>query len=152
MKLYAARTSLPAITLLVSLCVFPAFAQERWTGRYEFDESGGKTAGGAVITVNHEIEIIETDDGLIAMIRSQGFQTSRDLVCKARIDGQKLLIYFESYGENNVLATYQEGDLLLTLERGKDRLLTHWGMFQPVTDANRKSGKVYFQKVKMIEE
>lgn len=146
------RSDFLKFAILILLCASPAFAQERWTGRYEFEESGGKTSGGTAVVVSHEIEVFETDDGLIAMIKSQGFQTSRDLVCKARIEGAKMLLFFESYGEDNVLATYKDGELLLTLERKKDELLTHWGAFQPVTGNYAKSGKVYFQKVKTVEE
>ncbi len=146
------RTAILKFAILALLCAVPAFAQERWTGRYEFEESGGKTPGGTAVTVNHEIEIFETDDGLVAMIKSQGFQTSRDLVCRARVEGDKLLVFFGSYGEDNVLATYKDGELLLTLERKKDELLTHWGAFQPVTGNYGKSGKVYFRKLKTVEE
>jgi hypothetical protein len=35
----------------------------------------------------------------------------------AKIIGDKLLIYFESYGENNKFETYEQGDLLLNLEK-----------------------------------
>ena len=66
------------------------------------------------------------------------------------MDGNKLLIYFSNYGENNLFETYEQGDLLLTLEsktvKGKTEILTFWGKFQPVVPKNEKTGKVYFQK------
>jgi Family of unknown function (DUF5991) len=87
---------------------------------------------------------------LIAMIQSNGYQTSRDLVATAKIEGSKLLVYFNSYGENNVFETYKKGDLLFTLEqktvKGELNILTYWDKFQPVVPKNEKSGKVYFQK------
>jgi hypothetical protein len=123
-------------------------AQDRWTGIYEFDEDGGKTAGGTRVTVHHEIRILDSGEGLIAMIKSQGYQTSRDLVCTAKIEGSKLKIYLGDYGEDNVFETYQRGELLLTLERkaekGKTMLLTHWGAFKPIVPSNERSGRVYF--------
>ncbi|MBK8151512.1 MAG: hypothetical protein IPK58_25785 [Acidobacteria bacterium] len=142
----------PILFLLLTVFATAAFAQERWTGRYEFEELGGKTSGGTAIIVNHEIEITDSDDGLIALIRGTGFQTSRDLVGNARVEGEKLLIYFNSYNEDNVLEPYAEGDLLLTLERRKGELLTFWGKYLPVVQKNEKTGKVYFTKVKIVEE
>lgn len=126
-------------------------AQSEWLGTYQFDEDGGKTAGGTAIFVTHQIDILEGDDGLIAMIQSNGYQTSRDLVGTTKIQGDKLLIHFDSYGENNVFETYKKGDLLFTLERkpvkGKTEILTFWDKFQPVVPKNEKGGKVYFQKI-----
>lgn len=127
-----------------------AHAQTNWAGVYEFDEDGGKTTGGTVVFINHQIEVRKTDDGLVAFVRSNGFQTSKDLICTAKADGNKLLVYFESYGEDNLFESYTEGDLLLTLEmktaKGKTEILTYWNKFQPVVPANEKSGKVYFRK------
>ena len=127
-----------------------AAAQKEWVGTYTFDEDGGKNAGGTVIFIAHQMTVMETDDGLIAQLESNGYQTSKDLNCKAKINGNKLEIYFDGYGENNVFETYEKGDLLLTLERriakGKPELLTFWGKFTPIVPKNEKSGKAYFVK------
>jgi hypothetical protein len=132
-----------------------AYAQNDWAGIYEFDEDGGKTAGGTVIFISHQLEIRETDDGLMAFIQSNGYQTSKDLVCTAKIEGAKLLIYFESYGENNSFESYEEGDLLFSLEKqtvkGKTSIVTNWNKFLPVVPKNEKSGKVYFKKVEKVK-
>ena len=137
--------------LLIALAV-SALGQERWTGSYEFEEDGGKTSGGSAIVVVHEIDIIETDDGLIAEVRANGFQTSRALVAKVRFEGEKALLYFESYGDSNMLETFKEGELLLTLERKGDQILTTWGAYLPASDKFKKPGKVYFRKLKKVEE
>ncbi len=136
------------IFLLLIAGAFAAAAQSEWI---EFSEDGGRTVGGTAIFVQHELKIVESDDGLVAMLQSNGYQTSKDIVAKARAEGARLILYFESYGENNVFETYAPGDLLLTLERktvkGKSELLTHWNKFLPVVPKNEKSGKVYFKKV-----
>ncbi len=138
-----------SILFLLVFC-WPANAQKEWLGSYSFDEDGGKNAGGATIFIAHQIDIKEAEDGLIALIQSNGYQTSKDLICTTKIEGAKLLIYFDSYGENNLFEPYEKGDLLLTLERktvkGKTEILTFWGKFQPVVPKNEKTGKVYFQK------
>ena len=139
-------------SLFLMLFCTAANAQKEWLGSYTFDEDGGKNAGGSAIFIAHQIDVREADDGLIAMIQSNGYQTSKDLICTTKIDGNKLLIYFDSYGENNLFEPYEKGDLLLTLERrtvkGKTELLTFWAKFTPIVTKNEKTGKVYFIKNK----
>ena len=139
-----------AIVCLMLLAAVSAAAQDVWVGQYSFDEDGGRNAGGTPIFIAHELNVVKTDDGLIATLQSNGYQTSKDLNCKAKINGNKLEIYFDSYGENNVFEPYKPGDLLLTLEhrtgKGKVDMLTFWGKFTPIVPKNEKTGKVYFVK------
>lgn len=125
-------------------------AQSSWVGTYEFDEDGGKTAGGTVIFISHRLEIKKSENGLLATLQSNGYQTSKDLIGTAKTNGDKLSIYFAGYGENNVFDTFEPGDLLLTLERrtvkNKPEILTFWNKFLPVVPKNEKSGKIYFVK------
>ncbi|MGC2238326.1 MAG: DUF5991 domain-containing protein [Pyrinomonadaceae bacterium] len=141
--------------LFLAFCA-SVYAQNEWAGTYEFNEDGGMTAGGTAIFIHHQMQIKETDDGLVAFIHSDGYQTSKDLVCTAKIEGAKLLIYFESYGENNMFESFEEGDLLLTLEKqtvkGKTSILTHWNKFQPIVPKNEKSGVIYFKKFEKLRE
>lgn len=136
----------------VFIFIFSSFlnAQTSWTGNYQFDEDGGRNVGGTKIFVTHQLEIKETGDRLLATLQSNGYQTSVDLVGTVKADGEKLMIYFDSYGENNMFENYERGDLLLTLEKktlkGKTEILTFWNKFQPIVPKNEKSGKVYFRK------
>ena len=129
-----------------------AAAQADWKGSYSFYENGGKNAGGAVILITHELSIFEGGDGLAATLESNGYQTAAELICSAKVEGSKLLIYFQNYGETNMFEPYQPGDLLFTLEKttlkGKPASLTHWGKFTPSIPKNEKSGKIYFEKTK----
>lgn len=145
-----------AISLAFALVLASvSLAQSDWAGTYSFEEDGGKNAGGTVIFIGHELVVMETDDGLRATLQSNGYQTSKDLICTAKVKGAKLEIYFENYGENNVFETYSPGDLLLTLEKrslkGKTELLTWWGKFTPIVPEKPKTGKVFFVKAKKIE-
>ncbi len=130
-------------------------AQGDWVGTYTFDEDGGRNAGGTPIFIVHELFVMETDDGLRATLKSNGYQTSKDLNCTAKVKGSKLEIYFESYGEDNVFETYAPGDLLLTLEKktgkGKSELLTWWGKFTPIVPEKPKTGRVFFTRSTKIE-
>lgn len=136
-----------AIIFIITLAVcFTANAQNDWTGIYEFNENGGKTSGGTPIQIYHTIEVRESADGLMATIKSDGFQTSAHLICTTKTENNKLHFYFADYGEENLFENYKEGDLLLSLERKNDQILTHWGKFQPKIESNNKSGKIYFKK------
>lgn len=138
--------------IVLGLLVFSmhANAQNDWKGLYSFDENGGKNAGGTTIFISHELNIFDGGDGLAATLQSNGYQTSSDLICSVKTAGPKLMIYFESYGENNMFEPYKPGDLLLTLERraekGKPVILTYWGKFTPAIPKNEKTGKIYFQR------
>jgi hypothetical protein len=147
MRKTARLLQIAAVSISVSIAVA---AQADWKGSYYFGEDGGKNAGGIAVLISHELEIFDGDEGLAATLESNGYQTSSELICTAKVVGAKLLIYFQGYGENNMFEPYKQGDLLLTLERktekGKTVLLTHWGKFTPAIPRNQKSGKVYFEK------
>jgi hypothetical protein len=125
-------------------------AQISWAGNYVFSENGGKTVGGTAIFITHEMDISDDHGSLTITIQSNGYQTSRDLVGTAKVEGGRLNIYFESYGENNTFEPYEQGDLLFSLEKktikGKTELLTFWGKFTPTVPKNEKTGMVYFKK------
>ena len=135
------------ISVLVPIALY---AQSDWKGSYSFSENGGRTAGGTAILITHELEIFEGGDGLAATLESNGYQTSTELVCSAKVEGSRLTIIFENYGENNIFEPYKQGDVLLTLERkvekGKPAIFTYWGKFTPSVPKNEKSGKLYFEK------
>ena len=144
------------VSLVLAFVISTAsFGQSEWVGTYTYDEDGGKNAGGTPIFIVHEITVLQTDDGLRATLQSNGYQTSKDLICTAKVKASKLEVYFESYGENNIFETYSPGDLLLTLEnktaKGKSELLTWWGKFTPIIPEKPKTGKVFFTRSKKIE-
>jgi hypothetical protein len=136
------------IFLLVTVAAVSA--QTPWAGNYVFSENGGRTAGGTAIFITHEMDVSDDHGSLTITIQSNGYQTSRDLVGTAKVEGGRLNIYFESYGENNTFEPYEQGDLLFSLEKktvkSKTELLTFWGKFTPIISKNEKTGKVYFKK------
>ena len=138
----------------VFLFAAAAFAQSQWAGSYTYEENGGRTAGGTAIFITHDLNVSDGGDGLTATLDANGYQTSKDLLCTAKEVGAKLMIYFDSYGENNVFESYSKGDLLLTLERkkikGKDVILTYWSKYTSITEEKPVSGKVRFVKSESI--
>jgi hypothetical protein len=146
------RVLLTAFALF--LFVAAARAQSPWAGSYTYEENGGRTAGGTGIFITHELNVLDGGDGLTATIQANGYQTSKDLMCIAKAEGTKLMIYIEGYGENNVFESYSKGDLLLTLERkkikGKDVIVTYWGKYTSITEEKPVNGKVRFVKSESI--
>lgn len=145
---FALRTI--AALAFVFICSAAVFAQSPWIGIYEFVEDGGKTAGGTGIVISHEIQIMDSDKGLVATVKSNGFQTSVDILCLVKIQGNKAILNFEGYGDDNVFENFSRGDLMLTLEQKGKSTLTHWGKFRPSIEKHEKSGKVYF--VRSVEK
>ncbi|MDQ3802752.1 MAG: DUF5991 domain-containing protein [Acidobacteriota bacterium] len=103
------------------------------------------------MAVEHTLVVYRRGGNLIADLDAAGFQTSVSLRCEAKVEGDRINFYFRSYREDNASEPYREGQLLLSLERdktrGRPRLLTHWGAYQPAFGAGR-SGRVSFRKTK----
>jgi hypothetical protein len=122
-----------------------AYAQASWAGNYVFIEGGGKDSGCTPFLTTHKMEISGQDGDLTVTILTNGY---RDLVGTAKIEGGRLNIYFERYGENNYYKPYERGDLLLSLGKKtvKGKMRTFWSKFTPLYPENEKTGKVYFKK------
>jgi len=143
---FASRTI--AALAFVFICSAVAFAQSPLLGIYEFTEDCGKTAGGTGIVINHELQIMDSDKGLVATLKSVGYQTSVDILCLVKVEGNKATLFFEGYGDDNVFENYSKGQVILSLEdKGKSSIVTHWGKFKPSVPKNEKTGKVYFVRV-----
>ena len=138
---------IPLIALFVFASVIVVSAQSPWLGTYEFTEDGGKNAGGSSIVVTHQVDVLNSDKGLVATVKSNGYQTAVDVLCLVKVKGNKAMFYFEGYGDDNMFENYSKGQLMFTLEKGKSDLLTHWGVFKPIVPKNERPGKVYFAKV-----
>lgn len=149
MKTLTKSISLTFLVLVFGLCI--SAQTFSWAGTYKFGESGGKTAGGSVIFIEHTLKITEKDGKLDAHFFSQGFQTARDVYADGKVDGDKLLLYYRDEGEENFTSDYKKGELLLTLERkevdGKTKILTYWSAFGPAIEKNEKDGQIYFERV-----
>ena len=139
-----------ALLLTLSFTLF-VNAQTDWLGEYEFDEDGGKTAGGSKIYIAHTLHISSYPKNTYKLVlKSQGFQTSIDILAIGKPVGNKLNVYYTSKREDHSTGEYQKDDLLFTFEKkeidGKTKILTYWEKFQPILEQNEKSGEIYFEK------
>jgi hypothetical protein len=143
--------------LLLVVCVWPSSkvargqAADAWVGEYSFGEDGGRTAGGSVIYVVHQLTVSREGGALRARLESNGYQTYAAFECEARVEAGRLKIFFTRHAEENVFmrGDYRPGDLLLSLARTgagrRARLLTYWGKFRPQFGRPRQ-GRVYFRR------
>lgn len=113
-----------------------------WRGEYGFAETGGKNTG---MVIDYSITVREADGALAADIDADGFQTSMRLACTVKAAGNKIQLFFKNYREDNLLDIFKPGELLLSLEMVKGKILTYWAAITPQLIAY-KSGKVYFVK------
>lgn len=149
------------LLVVVALTVAPATAQRAtreggnpgvaqaadsrtsWEGSYLFQEGEGGQF------VEHTIKVYRVGEELVADLDAAGFQTAVSLRCDAKVEGEKLNLYFHSYREENVGEPYRKGQLLLSLEKAgpgrRVRLLTRWGAYRPVFRRPKSPG-VYFKK------
>ena len=63
------------VSLVIAFMVSTAsFGQSDWAGTYTFEEDGGKNAGGTPIFIMHELNVLQTDDGLRETNQRNGYQ------------------------------------------------------------------------------
>ena len=127
----AAGSALAAATLTLTS---PAAAQGRpsaaalsWYGTYTAQEMVERGQGALYAPVDYRLTV--TNNG--CRLRAQGVMTDYDIRCTARINGQSLIIGFQSFGDGSMrnqydVAPYRRGEALFTLTRNGRALRTTW--------------------------
>jgi hypothetical protein len=119
-----------------------------WAGEYRYVESGGRTAGGSRIAVEHRLVLAATDRGPRCTLASHGFQTDDEIECTFDLADRIAAIRFGRFvrgGPAPGVERYGPGDTLFTLERTRrssSPLVTHWQRFRP--DRARAARGAYF--------
>jgi hypothetical protein len=113
-----------------------------WQGDYSFGEVGGKNTG---MVIQYSLKIYTANKMLLADIDADGFQTQLRITCSSKIEGNRIHIYFKNYRQENLFEIYKPGELLLSMERKRGKILTYWQALKPQLIAYR-NGRVYFQR------
>src|ERR1051325_1968892 len=113
-----------------------------WEGEYLFAETGGRNTG---LMIEYSIKVYRKGGVLLADVDADGHQTETRLSGDAKVEGNRLTLYFRAYRPENLFDLYKPGDLLLSLERRHGKLLTYWGAMHPQL-TSYKNGRIYFQK------
>ena len=147
---------IPFLFLLLFLFAqLATFAQTKdsWNGTYSFLE-GVPRGNGNVGNVSHSITIYQSGKNLVANLEASGWQIEESLKCTTKIVGNRINLYFKSYGNTGgePMQRYKKGALLLSLVRSGNKILTYWGAYKPMALKNGKSGKVYFKEGDLEEQ
>jgi hypothetical protein len=120
---------------------------DSWIGKYSFFEFvPPHEVIGSSMMWNYDIYLYEMDNLYYALVFIDGFQTC--VRAKATVVGndESINVVFELYLPGNLYEANRKGDILLTLERSDDEMLTYWGIIEAVVSDNQVSGEVYFVK------
>lgn len=113
---------------------------ESWVGNYIFSEYAPPDQN-----MFYTISIYKENNEYYSKINIDGFQTIVRLQAKVSGDEKTIELLFASYLPDNQFEPYDEGDILLSLEKRDSDIYTLWGKIQPMIESNKKSGKVYFK-------
>jgi len=122
----------------------PADALGTWVGDYNYEELLGAGDNGAdESSINYHITISPGDSGYEALISLDGFQTQQNLLATVQGDADQISLVFAGYTGDNLWQPYNPGDVLLTLARNGEDILTTWGALTPQLEQNQAPG-LYF--------
>lgn len=135
------------ILLLLSGCSSSADSSSEdalaiWGGEYIFNEFASPN-----INMDYDVVINKNENRYIATIYIDGFQTMTRVQANVEGDGQSIRLLFDQYLPDNMGATYEVNETLLSFTREDSGISTTWGAIVPVVLENQQDGKMYFEKV-----
>ncbi len=113
---------------------------QSWIGNYTFSEYASPDQN-----MFYTISIFKDLNDYYAKISIDGFQTILRLQAKVIGDEKSIKLVFNEYLPDNQFEPYNEGDILLSFEKGDSEIYTTWGEIQPMLESNNKSSEVYFK-------
>lgn len=121
------RTIIALAAVATALASTPAAAQSRWDGRYVYEESAGRTAGGTGIVVTWTLTI---GPGL-CRLTAEGFQTNDSYRCGTTAQGNRLAVRWIANSDGSLrnaygIVRYRPNQPLFTLTRSPRGLTTIW--------------------------
>jgi len=149
-----AMTNIRTTAVLLLAWALPLCASAAgWSGRYVYEATYGRSAGGSPIAEAYEITVRE-EAPQACRISISGFQIDETLLCSLEPAPDRLTLRFLSYESGATrnrydVEVYRAGEPLLALQRreardGAGRLVTHWFALQGLDGVARKPG-VHFR-------
>ena len=120
---------------------FSSSNPKSWAGSYDFYEFTPPHANWV-----YDVRVYEEGGYYYADVNIDGFQTMTRLKAKVQGNSKSIDLVFDSYLPNNMFELYKKGDILFTLKKEGNMILTYWGKLEAMLSDNQKSGKVYFIK------
>ena len=136
--------------MMLSLCTACSHDPLKgWVGAYLFEEVSPQDPDMMTATaMEHKIEIYEENGEYFATINIDGFQTMENVKAKVSGDQKSIDLIFDEYLPDSIeyeYGRYEQGDILLSLERGDSKLITHWGEMTPKLTQNSPATGEYFE-------
>jgi len=150
-RLGAAVASLCLIsctTTLPQAPMGPADPLRGWVGDYHFEELlGVGEEDDNEASINYHITVANEAEEYLAVVTMDGFQTQQSLKATVQGDPNWIMLVFSSYTGDNLWEPYKSGEVLLTLTRKGDNLVTIWGAIMPQLEQNRSPGQYFHGNV-----
>jgi len=126
----------------------PADPLRGWVGDYHFEELlGVGEEDDNEASINYHITIANEAGGYSAVITMDGFQTQQNLTAVVQGDPNWIMLIFTAYVGDNLWEPYTAGEVLLTLSREGDDLVTIWGAIMPQLEQNQSPGQYFHGNV-----
>lgn len=119
----------------------PVSSIDSWIGDYIFSEFIEPD-----INMFYNIVIYKFNDEIYADVSVDGFQRLDRVKASVKGDGDLIELSFLKCLPDNLMEIYEEGDILLLLEKKESGIYTSWGDIQPILLENMKQG-IYFVKI-----
>lgn len=110
-----------------------------WLGEYSFSEYAPPNQN-----MFYSITVYCEGNNFFAQFSIDGFQRLERLLAKVSGDANSIEFEFLKYLPDNMLEIYEEGDVLLTLQKIDSKLITFWGKLQPLLLENRETGEYFW--------
>lgn len=111
---------------------------DSWIGNYSFSEIVQPDEN-----MFYELSIYKENNKYYSKINIDGFQTIQRLLANVEGNDESISIIFDQYLPDNLFEVYNQGDILLKLERKQAKLVTNWGKIGPI-DKNHMNSGTYF--------
>jgi hypothetical protein len=141
------------MTIALFLTSHACMGQEsfEWEGEYLCQDQLGKSFGGSPIVIDMNLRI--KADGSCSLVVN-GYQISEKIICRAVSDSVGKQIAFVSYDNGKIeneygAQQYQVDEVLFSLERSQDKVLTTWQSLKP--DNIEKTKGCFFVKAEMVK-
>lgn len=118
---------------------------QQWTGSYEYGEAIPPSDSGIPGAAwSYNLDISQEDSGLVASLDIDGFQTLTRIEAIAEENNGMLDIVFDSYGPENIGASFHRGDVLFSLKKiTDDAYLIIWSEMQPFVESDKNSNNEF---------
>ena len=112
---------------------------DEWLGSYTFSEHIPPN-----VDAVYHLTVYKKQEEYYAMVVIDGYQIMTRLRAKLKVEDATASLIFDKYLPENRFTPYNEGDILLILERKDEKILTAWGKINPIDDKNKQNGKIFF--------